>query len=87
MRSLLCCPVEKWREKPKPIFTSCLLLPFVAIWRLIVFIFYLLGRFVAVSLGLILILVGVVVSLTGIGAIVGIPMVLFGMVLIARGFF
>jgi hypothetical protein len=61
--------------------------PFVAIWRLIVFIFYLLGRFVAVSLGLILILVGVVVSLTGIGAIVGIPMVLFGMVLIARGFF
>lgn len=70
-----------------PSFTSCLLLPFVAIWRLIVFIFEFMGRFVAVSLGLILILVGVVVSLTGIGAIVGIPMILFGMVLIARGFF
>ncbi len=70
-----------------PGFISCLLLPFVAIWRLIVFILFFLGRFVAVSLGLILILVGVVVSLTGIGAIVGIPMVLFGMVLIARGFF
>jgi hypothetical protein len=61
--------------------------PFVAMGRLIAFIFEFLGRLVAVSLGLILILVGVVASLTGIGAIVGIPMILFGMVLVARGFF
>ncbi len=68
-------------------FASCLLWPFAAIWRLIAFIFEFVGRFVAITLGLILMLLGVVVSLTGIGVIVGIPMVLFGLLLIVRGFF
>jgi hypothetical protein len=68
-------------------FASCLLLPFVATWRFIVFIFSFIGRFVAVTLGLLLILLGVAVSLTGIGAILGVPMVLFGLLLIVRGFF
>jgi hypothetical protein len=45
------------------------------------------GRLVALVLGLILLVLGVVLSLTGIGAIIGIPMVLFGLLLIVRGFF
>jgi hypothetical protein len=66
---------------------SCLMWPFVAIWRLIAFILEFVGRFFAVTLGLILTLLGVVVSLTGIGVIIGVPLLLFGVVLIIRGFF
>jgi hypothetical protein len=70
-----------------PGFASCLLWPFVAIWRVIVFIFECVGRFVAATLGLVLMLLGVLISLTGMGAIVGIPLVLLGLLLIVRGFF
>ena len=66
---------------------SCLVWPFVAVWRLVAFVFEFVGRFFAVTLGLILMLLGVVVSLTGIGAIIGVPLLLFGVVLIIRGFF
>jgi hypothetical protein len=45
------------------------------------------GRLVAVALGLALMILGVLVSLTVVGAVVGIPMVLFGLMLVVRGFF
>jgi hypothetical protein len=67
--------------------SSCLLWPFTAIWRLMTFIFEFVGRFVAITMGLIVMLLGVLISLTGIGAIIGIPLLLFGVVLIIRGFF
>jgi hypothetical protein len=66
---------------------SCLLWPFEALWRLVALILELTGRLVAVLLGLILIIVGILVSLTVVGAVVGIPMILFGLLLIVRGFF
>jgi hypothetical protein len=67
--------------------TSWYLWPFVALWRLIATIVELTGRFVAMVLGLVFIVVGVIVSLTVIGAIVGIPMAIIGLLLFLRGIF
>lgn len=66
---------------------SCLTWPFVALWRLVAFIFELTGRFLVIVLGIVFMIVGVIVSLTVIGAIIGIPMILFGLMLVIRGFF
>ncbi len=67
--------------------TSCLLWPFSAIWRLVVLVFELTGRILAIALGIVFLILGVLVSLTVIGAVVGIPMALFGLLLVIRGFF
>lgn len=61
--------------------------PFAAIWRLVAAIVELTGRFVAMVLGIVFILVGVLISLTLIGAIVGIPMALIGLLLFLKGIF
>ena len=61
--------------------------PFVAVWRLISTIFEMTGRFAAMVLGLVFILVGVIISLTIVGAIVGIPLVIVGVLLFLRGIF
>jgi hypothetical protein len=61
--------------------------PFVAVWQLLTWILELTGRLVAVILGLLLILVGTVLSLTVIGAVVGVPVGLFGILLVLRGLF
>jgi hypothetical protein len=61
--------------------------PFVAIWRLLATIVELTGRFVAMVLGLVLMLVGALVSLTIIGAIVGVPLFIVGLLLTLRGIF
>ena len=65
--------------------TPWLLWPFVALWNLIARIVGLTGRVVAITLGLALMLVGVVVSITIVGAIVGIPLFVFGGLLVVRG--
>lgn len=61
--------------------------PFVAIWKLLAVIVEMTGRFVAMVLGIVLIIVGVIVSLTIIGAIVGIPLAIVGLLLLLRGIF
>jgi hypothetical protein len=61
--------------------------PFWAIWRLLSFIVELTGRLVAVVLGLVLMIVGALVSLTVIGAVIGVPLILIGFLLVLRGFF
>ena len=61
--------------------------PFVAIWRLLAAIVELTGRFLAMVLGIVFIVVGVIVSLTVVGAIVGIPLALIGLLLFLRGLF
>jgi hypothetical protein len=61
--------------------------PFVALWRLITTIVEMTGRFVALTLGLVFILVGVLISLTIVGAIVGIPLAIVGVLLFLRGIF
>jgi hypothetical protein len=61
--------------------------PFAAIWKLLAVIVELTGRFVAMVLGSVLILVGVLVSLTIVGAIIGIPLAIIGLLLLFRGMF
>lgn len=66
---------------------SWILWPFMALWRLVTFILEMTGRFVAILLGFVLMAVGVLVSLTVVGAVVGVPVALFGLLLVFRGLF
>jgi hypothetical protein len=59
--------------------------PFVALWDLLTFILNLTGRLAAAILGLALMIVGAVLTVTRIAAPVGIPIVIFGLMLIMRG--
>lgn len=61
--------------------------PFVALWKLIAGIVEFTGRFVAMMLGIVFIVVGVIVSLTIVGAIVGIPLAIIGLLMFLRGIF
>jgi hypothetical protein len=61
--------------------------PFVALWRLVTWILELTGRLVAVILGLVFTAVGAILSLTVVGAFIGVPLFLFGVLLIFRGLF
>lgn len=67
--------------------TSILLAPFVWLWQLVTFILGLTGRLLAVLLGFVLLVLGLLVTLTVIGAIIGIPMLIVGFALIVRGLF
>jgi len=72
---------------PEPKRTPWYLWPFVALWRLVSGILVATGRLVAVILGLVFVLVGAVLSATVVGAIVGVPLILFGGLLVVRGLF
>ncbi len=65
--------------------TPWYLWPFVALWKLLATIVELTGRFLAMVLGIILMIVGVILSLTIIGAIVGVPLGFVGLLLFFRG--
>jgi hypothetical protein len=67
--------------------TPWILWPFVAIWRLVAGIVELTGRLVAVVLGAVLLIVGAIVSVTIIGAVIGIPLAILGFLMILRGLF
>ena len=71
----------RWRK------AHWLLWPLIALWRLVTTILELTGRFVAMVLGLVLMLAGSLVSLTIVGAIVGIPLFIIGFMLVLRGIF
>ncbi len=64
-----------------------ILWPFVAFWYLIAWVVRLTGRLLAVLLGVLLLTLGVILSFTIIGAILGIPMVILGFLLVMRGLF
>jgi hypothetical protein len=67
--------------------TPVLLMPFVWLWQLVTWILGLTGRLIAVLLGFVLLVLGLLLTLTVIGAIVGIPMIIVGFALIVRGLF
>jgi len=67
--------------------TPWYLWPFVVVWRLLAFILEMTGRLVGIILGAVLLIAGVVISLTVIGAIVGVPIAILGLLLIVRGLF
>ena len=64
-----------------------LLWPFAAIWRLVASIVELTGRLVAVILGAAFMIVGAIISVTVIGAVVGIPLGILGFMMVLRGLF
>ncbi len=71
------------QEKRVPL----LLWPFWAIWKLLELILNLTGRLVAAVLGLVLMIAGLILTITVLAAPVGIPLLIFGFMLIIRGFF
>lgn len=62
-------------------------LPFLALWRLLTLFLELTGRLVAVALGLVLMIAGGLLTATVVGAPLGIPVALFGLLLLLRGLF
>lgn len=64
-----------------------LLWPFYALWQLVTFILMATGRLVAILLGIVLLIVGIIISLTVVGAVVGIPLAGLGLLLLVRGLF
>jgi hypothetical protein len=64
-----------------------ILWPIKALWHLVAAIVVFTGRLLAVVLGAVLMLAGVLVSLTIVGAIVGIPLAVVGLLIILRGLF
>jgi len=67
--------------------TPWFLWPFVLVWDLLAFVLKLTGRLVAAVLGLVLMIVGVILTVTLIAAPVGIPLALFGLLLMLRSIF
>jgi hypothetical protein len=65
--------------------TSCLLWPFVALIKLVAGIVSLTGRLLAVLLGLVIFIAGALLTLTIVGAVIGIPLATFGIMLMVRG--
>ena len=64
-----------------------LLWPFYAVWRLLTFILKLTGRLICAILGLAVMIGGVTLTLTVAGAPVGIPLLIFGFLLLVRALF
>ena len=67
--------------------TPWYLWPVVALWRLGAAVIGLTGRLVAVLLGIVLMIVGGLLTMTVVGAVAGIPLMIVGLLLIARGIF
>ena len=61
-----------------------LLWPFYAIWRLLTFVLILIGRLVSALLGIGLMIAGVAITLSVIGAPLGIPLASLGFLLLIR---
>lgn len=63
------------------------LMPFWALWQLVSGIVLLVGRLLAVVIGGVFMIVGIIISLTIIGALIGIPLFILGLLLVLRGLF
>jgi len=64
-----------------------LLWPFYAIWRFLTLILELIGRLLCALLGIGLMIAGVAITLSIIGAPIGIPLASLGFLLLIRAFF
>ncbi|MCX5638994.1 MAG: hypothetical protein NTX52_15065 [Planctomycetota bacterium] len=61
--------------------------PFVAVWELLAMVLNVTGRLLAAVLGVALMVVGIVLIVTVVGAPLGIPFVIFGLLLMIRSIF
>ena len=64
-----------------------LLWPFYAIWRLLTFILEFVGRLLCAGLGIAMMVAGVAITLSVIGAHLGIPLAALGFLLLIRAMF
>ena len=64
-----------------------LLWPFYAIWKVLTLILNITGRIICALLGLALMAAGIAVSLSVVGAPIGIPLAAFGFLLAVRALF
>ena len=64
-----------------------ILWPFYALWKMLSFILNVTGRIICVFLGLALMAAGVGLSLSIIGAVIGVPLAAFGFLLTVRALF
>ena len=64
-----------------------LLWPFYALWRLLTLILNLTGRMIAALLGIALMMGGVAIALSIVGAPLGIPLTALGFLLVVRALF
>ena len=58
--------------------------PFVALWALVTTLLKLVGRIVLFVIGLVLMIVGGLLTATGVGMFIGIPLLLVGLLLAVR---
>lgn len=61
--------------------------PLRMLWSLIGVIFLAVGKLLTLLIGLLLVVAGVLLACTLVGAFVGVPMILFGLLLILRSLF
>ena len=61
--------------------------PFYALWRLLTFILNATGSLVLAVLGIVLMVVGLLITLTVAGAPIGIPLAILGFLLLLRAVF
>lgn len=61
--------------------------PLMLMWRLTRLIVEAVGRLLAVAIGFVFLVVGTLLTLTGVGAIVGVPLLILGLALIIKGVF
>jgi hypothetical protein len=64
-----------------------LLWPFYAIWRLLTFILNIIGRLLCALLGIALMVAGVAIAISVVGAPLGIPLSALGFLLLIRALF
>lgn len=64
-----------------------LLWPFYAVWRLLTLILNITGRLICIVLGIALMMAGVAISLSVVGAPLGVPMTALGFLLVIRALF
>ena len=64
-----------------------LLWPFYAVWRLLTLILSATGRLLAATVGLTLMIVGLLISATIVGTLIGVPLGLLGFLLLIRSVF
>ena len=67
--------------------TPLLAMPFVFVWRLLGFIVMLSSRIAGALLGFVLMVAGVALTMSVIGAVAGIPLSVFGFLLLLRALF
>lgn len=70
-------------DKPIPL----LLWPFYAVWRLLTFVLNLVGRLLCSILGIALMIAGVLITMSVVGAPLGIPLASLGFLLLIRALF